>query len=46
MEEHVSLIALRLRVGIGFGGVVSVMILWKKDKDWMMPPKIQLFHGV
>jgi hypothetical protein len=39
VEEHVSLIALKLGVGFGFGGVVSVMILWKKARNWVMPPK-------
>jgi len=38
VDEHVSLIALKLGVGIGFSEVVvSVMILWNKTKDWMMP---------
>jgi hypothetical protein len=41
-----SLIALALGLGIGFSGVVSVMILWKKARYWVLPPKIKPFYGV
>ena len=46
VDEHVSLIALGLGVGIGISGVVSVMILWKTARHWMMPPGTQPFYGV
>jgi len=46
VNEHVSLIALGLGLGIGFSGVVSVMILWDKARLWVMPPKTRPFYGV
>jgi len=33
VDEHVSLIALGLEAGIGFGGVVSVMTMWNKTRN-------------
>ena len=46
MDEHVSLIALGVGIGIGFGGVVTLIIMWKKSWYWMVPPKIKPFYGV
>jgi len=46
VEKHMSLITLVLGLGIGFGGVVSMMILWKKARNWVVPPKIKPFYGV
>jgi hypothetical protein len=46
VEEHMSLIALVLGLGIGFSGVASVMILWKKARYWVLQPKIKPFYGV
>jgi hypothetical protein len=37
LDEQVSLFALGLGVGIGFGGVVFVMTTWEKARHWMMP---------
>jgi hypothetical protein len=46
VDEHISLIALGLGVGIGFGGIVTLIIMWDKAWHWMVPPKIKPFHGV
>ena len=46
VNEHVSLLALGLGLGIGFIGVVSVMLLWDRARPWVMPPKTQPFYGV
>lgn len=46
VNEHVSLIALGLGTGIGFGVFVSIIMLCKKTRDWIIPPKIQPFYGV
>ena len=34
--ENVSLTALWLGFGFGFGGVLGVMIMWDKARHWMM----------
>jgi hypothetical protein len=36
VDEEVSLIALALGLGIGFGGVVSMFIAWDKARCWLM----------
>ena len=46
VDEHISLFALGLGLGIGFTGVVSMMILWDKARHWVMPPKTRPFFGV
>lgn len=46
VDEHVSLIALGLGLGIGFNGVVFFIIMWDKAWQWMVPPKKSAFYGV
>lgn len=36
VKKHISLIALKFGIGIGFGGVMSVMILWNKARNWII----------
>ena len=40
MDENMSLVALGLGMGIGFGGVVSMFMLWKRAKHWVVPPNM------
>lgn len=35
-NEKVSLLALSLGLGIGFGGVVTLFIIWDKARCWIM----------
>jgi hypothetical protein len=46
VDEHVSLIALGLGIGIGFNGVVTLIIMWDKAWQWMVPPKKRTVYGV
>ena len=46
VNQYISLLALGLGLGIGFIGVVSVMLLWDRARRWVMPPKPQPFYGV
>lgn len=45
VNNVVSLIAVGLGVGIGFIAVVSVIIIWDKAKNWVMPPRTEPFYG-
>jgi len=40
VEEKMSLIALGIGMGIGFGGVIIIFMLWEKAKHWIMLPNI------
>ena len=50
LDEKMSLIALGLGIGIGFGGVVGVMIGWKRARHWVVGvhvyPKQRPFYGL
>lgn len=47
LDGNMSLITLGIRMGIGFGGVVSMLILWKRPRNWLMPPiQAQRFYGM
>jgi hypothetical protein len=46
VNEKVSLIALGLGLGIEFGSVVIVMVIWDKARSWVVPPNIKPFYGV
>lgn len=47
VDGKMSLIALGIGMGIGFGGVVLFFILCKRARCWMVPQtKPQLFYGV
>lgn len=48
LDEKMSLLALAMGVGIGFGGVVAMFILWKRARHWVLglpPSKSQAFYG-
>ena len=36
VNEEVSLIALGMGVGIGFGGVVAMLISWERERCWVL----------
>jgi Leucine-rich repeat (LRR) protein len=49
VNENMSLLALSIGTGIGFGGVVAMFILWEKARFWVLaltPKKPQVFYGV
>ena len=47
VEENMSLIALGMGMRLGFGGVVGIFMLWKRAKDWVVPPNMpRQFLGV
>ena len=47
VDEKMSLIALGMGTGIGFGGVIVVFMLWERAKNWVVPPNIpKPFWGV
>ena len=39
MDEYFSMSALKLGAGIGFGGIMSIMIFWDKARHWVIPPQ-------
>lgn len=46
IDEKMSLISLGIGAIIGFGGVLIVFIVWKKARDWMVPPNVpKRFYG-
>ena len=46
VDENMSLIALGLGMGIGFGGVVKLIMSWERAQNWVMPPNTpRLFLG-
>ena len=46
MHENMSLIALGMGFCIGFGGVVAILIIWEKARNWLVPPSRRHFYGV
>ena len=40
VDEKMSLIAVGMGTGIGFGGVVTIFMLWERDKHWVVPPNM------
>jgi len=49
VDEKISLVALEMRVGIGFGAVVGVLIVWERARGWVMgmpSSKSQVFYGM
>ena len=47
IDEKISLIAMSVGVGIGFGGVTIMFIMWKRATHWLMVyNKPQPFYGV
>jgi Leucine-rich repeat (LRR) protein len=46
VDENMSLIALAMGMGIGFGGVVAMFITSKKARSWVVPPNRRPFYGV
>ena len=49
LNEKMSLIALGMGVGIGFGGVIAMFIMWKRARCWvpcLSQKKPQVFYGV
>jgi Leucine-rich repeat (LRR) protein len=46
VDEHVSLIALSVGLAIGFGKVVTMIIMWKKAWYWMVPQKIEFMKYI
>ena len=46
VDEYVSLLALEMGLGIGFGGVVSMFIMWEKARHWLIPPQRRPFYGM
>jgi len=38
LDKYISLNAVGIGMGIGFAGTITVMILWKKARNWVMPP--------
>ena len=47
VDEKMSLIAIGMGTWIGFGGVVTIFMLWERAKHWMVPPNMpQRFVGV
>jgi len=42
VDENMSLTALKIGIGIGFGGVVVVFMLWEKARHWVVPPNTKL----
>jgi len=46
MEEKMSLVALGIRMGIGFG-VIIIFMSWEKAKHWIVLPNIpENFYGL
>jgi len=47
VDENISLRALRMGLGIGFGGVITMFIIWKRARNWVIPTiKPQQFYGM
>ena len=47
VDEKMSLIAVGMGTGIGFGGVVTILMLWERARHWVVPPNMpQTFVGV
>jgi hypothetical protein len=49
VKENMSLVALGMGMGIGFGGVVTMFIVWERAKCWVLglaPQKPQVFYGM
>ena len=40
VDENMSLIAVGMGTMIGFGGVVTIFMLWERDKHWVVPPNM------
>jgi hypothetical protein len=40
VDENMSFIELGMGMGIGFGGVVIIFMLWKRSKNWVIPPNM------
>ena len=40
VDENMSLIAVGMGTMIGFGGVVTIFMLWERDKHWVVPLKM------
>lgn len=38
VNEEVSLVALGIGTGIGFGGIIAMFILWDKARCWIISP--------
>lgn len=46
VDEKMSLIALAIGLGVGFGGVIFVFVVWEKARCWVVPTKRpQTFYG-
>lgn len=46
LDQYISLSAVGFGVAIGFGGMISVMVLWKKTRNWIVPPMTKPFFGL
>lgn len=46
LDKYVSLNAVGLGMGIGFTGIIIVMVLWTKARNWVVPPVPKPFYGV
>ena len=40
VDENMSLIAVGMGTMIGFGGMVTIFMLWERDKHWVVPPNM------
>ena len=47
VDKNMSIVALGMGLGIGFGGVVGMFIMWEKAKLWLLGPiRPQPYFGV
>jgi hypothetical protein len=47
VHKKMSIVALGMGLGIGFGGVVGMFIMWEKSKLWFLGPiRPQPFFGM
>ena len=47
VDENMSLIAVGMGTGIGFGGVVAILMFWERARHWVVPPDMpKTFVGV
>jgi len=49
MNEKISLLALAMGLGIGFGGVLAMFIAWERARNWLLGlpnNKLRSFYGV
>ena len=40
IDENISLTAMKMGIGIGFGGVVALFMSSQRAKHWIVPPNI------